>query len=174
MNPSLKSRKWIVLLIAASCFAWMSCINEDSKTASAGPVAPGEAPLNKKVDDPATLTTMQWLDSVLNQGSILEGTKMEVVFRFKNTGDKPLVIESAQASCGCTVAEKPEEPIMPGQEGRIKAVFNSQGRVGANHKTITVHANTKPTPSHIVEFNVAVVGKTDGPKAAKANDKQQF
>jgi hypothetical protein len=150
----------------------MSCITEDSKTASNGPVAPGEAPVNKKVD-PATLTSMQWMDSILNQGSILEGTKMEVVFRFRNTGAKPLVIESAQASCGCTVAEKPEEPIMPGQEGRIKAIFNSQGRVGANHKTINVRANTAP-PSHIVEFNVAVVGKTDGPKAAAATDKKEF
>ena len=172
MNPSLKSRKWILLLIAASCTAWMSCITEDSNTASAGPVAPGEAPVNKKVD-PASLTTIQWMDSVLNQGSILEGTKMEVVFRFKNTGMKPLVIESAQASCGCTVAEKPEEPIMPGQEGRIKAVFNSQGRVGANHKTINVHANTAP-PSHLVEFNVTVVGKTEGPKAASTSDKKEF
>ena len=172
MNPSLKNRKWILVLIVASCVTWMSCIYDEGKTASAGPVAPGEAPIDKKVD-PATLTTVLWMDSVLNQGSILEGTKMEVVFRFKNTGVKPLVIESAQASCGCTVAEKPEEPIMPGQEGRIKAVFNSQGRVGANHKTINVRANTAP-PSHIVEFNVNVVGKTEGPKAAKASDKQQF
>lgn len=172
MNPSVKSHKWIALLIAASC-AWMSCITEDSKTASSGPVAPGQAPVHEKAD-PATLTTMQWMDSVLNQGSILEGTKMEVVFRFKNTGEKPLVIERADASCGCTVAEKPEEPIMPGQEGRIKGIFNSQGRVGANHKTIKIQANTKPSPNHVVEFNVTVVGKTEGPKAAATTDKKAF
>lgn len=158
-------------LIAATCIGWMSCITEEAKTPN-GPVAPGQTA--EVAADPASLTTIQWLDSVINKGTVLEGTKMEVVFRFKNSGQKPLVIESAQPSCGCTIAEKPEEPIMPGQEGQIKAVFNSQGRTGANHKTITVHANTSPSGTHLVEFNVNVVGKTEGPKAASTTPASQF
>ena len=158
------------ILIAASCIGWMSCITDDAK--QPGPFAPGQTVA--AAADPASLTTMQWLDSVLNPGTVLEGTKLEVVFRFKNTGQKPLVIESAQPSCGCTIAEKPEKPILPGQQGQIKAVFNSQGRTGANHKTITVHANTSPSGSHVVEFNVTVVGKTEGPKAAATKPSTNF
>lgn len=173
MNALLRSGTWKIFLMAAFCLNMAACITDDNKQAASGPVAPGQPDLNAAAD-PATLTTIQWIDSVLDKGTVLEGTKLEVLFRFKNTGDKPLVIESAQPSCGCTVAEKPEQPVMPGQEGRIKAIFNSQGRVGTNHKTLTVHANTKPSPSHIVEFNVTVVGEKEGPKAATGADTKQF
>ena len=34
-------------------------------------------------------------------------------FKFTNIGDAPLVIHQAVASCGCTVPEYTQEPIMP-------------------------------------------------------------
>jgi len=89
-------------------------------------------------------TTVQLIDSVYDFGSIAEGEKVTYNFRFKNSGKKPLVITAASASCGCTVPEKPEKPILPGETGFIKVVFNSQGKVGHNEKNITVVANTKP------------------------------
>jgi hypothetical protein len=104
-------------------------------------------------------TTIQWLDSTKDFGTIQEGQKLEVSFRFKNTGDKPLVIQRVQPSCGCTVAEQSKEPIAPGGEGQIKAVFNSQGHVGTNHKTLTVYANTRNSPNNPVQFVVQVQKK---------------
>lgn len=163
---------WKNLVVAASCIGWISCITDDSKHNTKIPLDPNQAV--QTVTDPNLLTTIQWLDTIINKGSVLEGTDVDVVFRFKNSGDKPLVIESAQPSCGCTVAEKPDQPIMPGQEGRIKAVFNSRGRTGHNHKSLTVRANTKPSAVHVVEFNVEVVGKGEGPKAATAGETKQF
>jgi hypothetical protein len=100
-------------------------------------------------------------------GTILEGQKLEVVFRFRNTGSNPLVIASATPSCGCTVPSKPEKPILSGQEGEIKAVFDSQGRTGTNHKSISVQANTEGGMAHNLIFDVQVIGKTDGPKAVE-------
>src|SRR5687768_13057298 len=73
----------------------------------------------------ADLTTIQWIDSSRNYGKINEGQVLAVSFRFKNTGDKALVIEDVRPSCGCTVANPPKEPIMPGQEGVINATFDS-------------------------------------------------
>src|SRR6476660_281482 len=93
--------------------------------------------------DSTQLTTVEWLDSAKDFGKIQEGQKLEVAFRFRNTGNKPLVIQRVQPSCGCTVAEQPKEPIAPGAEGQIKASFNSEGRVGTNHKTLYVYANMK-------------------------------
>ena len=90
-------------------------------------------------------TTVQLIDSVYNFGTITEGEKVTYSFRFKNNGNKPLVITNATASCGCTVPEKPEKPILPGETGFIKVVFNSQGKIGHNEKNITVTANTKPS-----------------------------
>jgi len=89
-------------------------------------------------------TMVQLIDSVYNFGTVTEGEKVTFNYRFKNVGAKPLVITSTSASCGCTVPEKPEFPILPGQTGFIKVVFNSKGKTGHNHKNITVMANTNP------------------------------
>lgn len=109
--------------------------------------------------DSAQLTSVVWLDSAKDFGKIQEGQKLEVSFRFRNTGNKPLVIERVQPSCGCTVAEQPKEPIPPGEEGQIKASFNSEGRVGTNHKTLYVYANMKEARTHPLEFIVQVEKK---------------
>ena len=89
-------------------------------------------------------TSVQVIDSVYDFGKAAEGTKVAYNFRFKNTGTKPLVISAAQASCGCTVPEKPEEPIQPGKTGILKVVFNTTGRPGPAHKTISVTSNAYP------------------------------
>ena len=55
-----------------------------------------------------------------------------------------MIVSSANASCGCTVPEKPEEPIKPGETGFLKVVFNSKGRVGQIHKEVQVVSNAYP------------------------------
>jgi hypothetical protein len=110
--------------------------------------------------DSANYTTLEWIDSTSkNFGKISEGQKLEVSYAFKNTGTKPLVISRVQPSCGCTVAEQPNEPVAPGAQGTIKASFNSEGRTGINHKTLFVYANTKGTQSHELQFVVEVEKK---------------
>ena len=89
-------------------------------------------------------TSVQVIDTVYNFGKATDGEKVEYNYRFKNTGTRALVITSATASCGCTVPQKPEKPIPPGETGFIKVVFDSKGRVGAAHKTITVVSNARP------------------------------
>ena len=89
-------------------------------------------------------TTVEMIDSSFNFGKILDGEKVEYSYRFRNTGKNPLIVSSAVASCGCTVPEKPEEPIKPGGTGFLKVVFNSKGRVGDVHKEITVTSNAYP------------------------------
>lgn len=89
-------------------------------------------------------TTVQLIDSVYDFGNVTDGEKIEYSYRFRNTGKNPLIVASAVASCGCTVPEKPEEPIKPGETGFLKVVFNSKGRVGPVTKTITITSNAYP------------------------------
>ena len=89
-------------------------------------------------------TSMIMLDSTYDFGKVTDGEKVTFNYRFRNTGDKPLIIASAVASCGCTVPEKPEEPIKPGETGILKVIFNSEGRVGPAHKEIRVSSNAYP------------------------------
>jgi hypothetical protein len=167
-SDDVKKIPGILILMAAIVSGCITAENNDEK--SQGPVAPGmEASASV---DSQNLTTIRWIDSSKNMGTVLEGQKVEVIFRFANTGSKPLVIASATPSCGCTVPAKPEKPVMPGQEGEIKAVFDSQGRPGSNHKTITVVANTEGNRNHVLAFDVNVKGAKDGPAAANTTPAQ--
>ncbi len=106
-------------------------------------------------------TTVQIIDTAYNFKSVTDGEKVIYSYRFKNTGTKPLVIVEATASCGCTVPQKPERPILPGETGFIKVVFDSKGRVGEAHKTISVISNAKPEfPPLILTGNVVAKEKS--------------
>jgi Protein of unknown function (DUF1573) len=89
-------------------------------------------------------TTVQLIDSAFDFGTIAQGETVEYNYRFKNTGTNPLIIFKAEATCGCTIPEKPEKPLMPGETGVIKVVFNSAGKKDHQSKDITVTANTTP------------------------------
>lgn len=66
----------------------------------------------------------------------------ECTFTFKNTGDAPLIINQAVASCGCTVPTYTKTPIAPGATGTIDVTYNGKNRFpGHFKKTITVRSN---------------------------------
>lgn len=107
--------------------------------------------------DSNNYTTIQWLDSTTQAlGKIKEGSIVEISWKFKNTGNKPLIIAEAHGTCGCTIADKPKEPITPGQEGVIKAKFNSQGQAPNVTKTVSVDANTTPQTHHSLTFTAQI------------------
>ena len=112
--------------------------------------------IEERIDRSIPATSVLWLDSTQNLGNLMEGTVVDVQFRFKNTGNKMLVITDVAASCGCTVPEKPEKPIAPRAEGVIKATFDSKNRIGTNHKVITVILNTENRTQQLV-FDVEVI-----------------
>ncbi|MCH5220121.1 MAG: DUF1573 domain-containing protein [Muribaculaceae bacterium] len=62
-------------------------------------------------------------------------------FEFTNTGDAPLVIISATASCGCTRPTYPTEPIAPGKTGVIKVTYLPEGRPGEFVRMVKVRTN---------------------------------
>jgi hypothetical protein len=103
-------------------------------------------------------TTVQLIDSVYDFGSVKEGEIVEYSYRFKNTGNQALVVSNVQASCGCTVADKPEAPVKPGEIGYIKVKFNSDHRPGEAHKTVTVTSNAVPSFPDLL-LKGTVVGK---------------
>jgi hypothetical protein len=122
----------------------MACNVTDKKESAVGSTTSNAVVENKMPEDSASFTTLQWLDSVQqNLGSITKGAVVEISWKFKNTGDKPLIIEDVRPACGCTVADKPTEPIAPGAEGIIKAKYDSENGTGTIHKDITVLANNK-------------------------------
>jgi len=77
-------------------------------------------------------------------GSVKEGEIVDYTFRFKNTGNFPLIINKATATCGCTVPEWPKEPIAAGGSGEIRVKFDSKNKPNLQTKYVSINANTKP------------------------------
>lgn len=76
-------------------------------------------------------------------GTLKEGPVATYSFEVKNTGNAPVVISNAMASCGCTTPEWKKDPIMPGATAVIKVGYNTPGRPGSFTKTITVTSNAE-------------------------------
>ena len=90
--------------------------------------------------------TSMKIDKLFNAGTRVKGEVIEAIFNIENTGDYPLVFGEIKGSCSCTVAEKPEDPILPGEKGVILATVDTESfRINKEvSKYVTLVANTDP------------------------------
>lgn len=98
--------------------------------------------------DSANFTSVLWIDSIVNFGTVTKGQKVHITYKCKNVGNKPLFIYSVRPGCGCTVADYTKAAIAPGGTGEVNAEFDSNhGVPGEVRKSITVQTNTvNPSP----------------------------
>ena len=81
-------------------------------------------------------------------------------FTFTNTGNAPLIINQAIASCGCTVPEYTKEPVAPGKTGTINVTYNGKGKFpGYFKKTITIRTNGKTEMTRLYKSGEMEEGK---------------
>ena len=80
---------------------------------------------------------------VHNFGTFSESNSFQkCTFVFTNTGNAPLVINQAIASCGCTIPSYTKAPIKPGEKGKIEITYNGKGKFpGHFKKSITIRTN---------------------------------
>ncbi len=142
--------KKIILILSATVLL-AACKNQDKKTNEPIPLSIDEKA--KAMADTTNYTTLQWLDSKEKDlGKLNHDQTIEFSYRFKNTGDKSLVFENVWAQCGCTIPEKIEKPVAPGEEGVIKAKYNGTGS-GVINKAIYIKANIKPDANDTLHFS---------------------
>lgn len=108
------------------------------------PQQPGQQQPQEPPKPQGPPTNVSWEAMAHDFGKIKQETTNEKVFSFTNTGDNPLIIQSAQGSCGCTVPEYPREPIAPGESGEIRVEYKPGQQKGRQSKTVTIQANTNP------------------------------
>ena len=135
-NYPMKKSFLIIAVMAA--FVFTSCkenaadkVNEENVAAAAERDATSQ-------DFPV----MSFEETEFDFGTIDQGTNVEHVFKFTNTGKAPLVIVDAKSSCGCTVPQYTKEPIAPGDAGELLVKFNGSGKNQVS-KTVTITANTE-------------------------------
>ena len=101
-------------------------------------------------------------------GKIKQGVPVTYFFEITNTSDKPIVVENASASCGCTVPEKPEKPINPGATGKLKVQYNAAA-IGPFTKDIFIKLAgiEQPKTVHITGEVVAAPADNSAAKKTK-------
>ena len=90
--------------------------------------------------------SIKWKTQEIDLGQITQGKPVTVEFEFKNTGDAPILINSVQASCGCTTPSYEKTPILPGKSTKIAATYNAANK-GDFKKTVTVTTNAEDLPT---------------------------
>lgn len=86
-----------------------------------------------------------WLERNYDFGVFKEENKeVNCEMRVLNTGNEPLLIVRAQAGCGCTSINYPEDPILPGDTASVKVTYNPSGRPGQFTKQVLIFTNTVP------------------------------
>lgn len=107
-----------------------NAINGDAQVGISGYISSGpDAPI-LKFD-----STTYWFDTVYQSSTV------DHEFRFTNRGKTPLIISNVTGSSGCIVPSYPKEPIAPGKSAFVRVVFNTTGRLGPQHKSVTVTSN---------------------------------
>lgn len=134
--------KLTLIVAAAITVCWCSCFTLDNRD-----------PASSVLTDTAHFTTLNWADSVVSFGTARMGEKVNVTFRFTNTGRYPLILASVRAGCGCTVPDYTKGAIPPGGQGVVTGAFDTnKAHEGEVRKSIFVTANTKGKISHTLVF----------------------
>lgn len=110
-------------------------------------------------DGKGTGAAITFDQTVYDFGVIKEGTVINFAFKFKNTGTTDLIIGDARGNCGCTVPKYPTHPISPGDEAQIDVTFNSDGKHGKQHKSVTLVTNATPS-TQVLAVNGEVLPAT--------------
>lgn len=131
-------KKFVLFMFAAALLSFGADAQTGKKPAAkkapAKTVAPSVAA--PKVSGP----DMTFESLTVDFGNIEQDSDPFRVAKFTNNGSEPLLIKSANGSCGCTVPTWPQTPILPGESGEIKVRYDTH-RTGAINKTVTVNTN---------------------------------
>ena len=120
-----------ILVYISICFLFFSCSNSEDKVD------------DNLIDNGAAISILG--NETIKFGEIIQGEKVNLEFKIKNTGTGNLKITKAKASCGCTQLKYPEELIKPGNKETISITFDSENKLGKQKKEIILTTNATPS-----------------------------
>ena len=156
---------FLLAILAIAGFSANAQTKQTAKKPAAATAKPVAATTTKVETTKVDGAGMVFENETIDYGTIPHNADGKREFVFTNNGNKPLVIESTQGSCGCTVPTKPEKAIQPGEKGVIGVKYATD-RVGAFTKTVTVTSNAEGQPTKVLTIKGTVL-----PDAAPAATK---
>jgi hypothetical protein len=87
--------------------------------------------VNAQKSAPIVDQVIKMSKDIYDLGKVKHNEKTTFYIEFTNITKKPVVVENVTVSCGCTLAEKPTEPILPGKTGKVKVGYNGSAAPGS-------------------------------------------
>ncbi len=145
-------------------------------TVKGQPAQPAVDPANIPADAPK----LDFEELTHEFGVISDEKEVQTEFKFKNNGKSKLEITNLQGSCGCTVPALEKKTYDPGEEGKVKVIYNPHNRRGKQHTNVTVTSNdpakaqivlsvqSDVKPTIMTDPQVAAMGQVEKGKEGKA------
>lgn len=151
--------KKIILGLSALCMlAFTSCKDDAaSKVNSENVAVAAERDANA-----GNFPVLKLDKEVHDFGTIVNGTPVETIFKYTNTGNSMLVVSNIKSTCGCTVPSNYTKEVAPGETGQFTVKFNGKGS-GKVSKSLTMTTNTEKG-SQIVKITAMVAKDPNAPK----------
>ncbi len=152
--------KKVILGLSALCMVAFTSCKEDaaSKIKSENVAVAAERDANAGDFPVLALDKMEH-----DFGQIMNGTPVETVFKYTNTGNSMLVVSNIKSTCGCTVPSNYTKEVAPGETGEFTVKFNGKGN-GKVSKSLTITANTEKG-TEIVKIGAFVEKDPNAPAA---------
>jgi len=85
-----------------------------------------------------SLPEFEMSEEIHNFGTLRAGEIAVYTFTFKNSGNGILEIQNVESGCGCLTVEPEVRILKPGETGRIKVIFNTEGLYGDQFQAFRV------------------------------------
>lgn len=93
-----------------------------------------------------------------NFGIIVEGEKIDHLFKLKNVGGKILVINMVRSGC-CAEITLSKNMLLPGEESKLMVTIYSEGKEGFFLETIIIHTDGPKTPFYYLRIFGIILSK---------------
>ncbi|WP_179376990.1 DUF1573 domain-containing protein [Winogradskyella wichelsiae] len=158
--------KKVILGLSALCMVALTSCKDDASSKIKEENVAVAAERDANAGDFAVLS----LDKTEHDfGNIMNGTPVETIFKYTNTGNSMLVVSDIKSTCGCTVPSNFTREVQPGETGEFTVKFNGKGN-GKVTKSLTMTTNTEKgkVPVRITAF-IAADPNAPVKAAAKTN-----
>jgi hypothetical protein len=80
-------------------------------------------------------------DSNIDLKTLTEGDTASHTFTIKNVGNETLIINDVEVTCACLRTELSSTSVSVGNEETITVWFNTEGKMGRQHKIVSLKTN---------------------------------
>ena len=114
--------------------------------------------ISKKLVSEKSQPDIQFEETVYNYGDARQQETITHKFRFKNTGNAPLIISEIDPSCACTATLLSEDVIPPAGKGVIEMKFPTEFWRGKRTVSVNVRSNDPDEPAVTLTLTGNVAG----------------